>query len=543
MNVEPMPRNLVDLALTRRRLLTNLGLGGLALSAPALVAACTSPTPPAATGQQADLLRMLGYPQTLDYARGGGIVTSSPVTEPILTLDSNLNLIGHLAESWQVTNPTTYVYKIRQGVKYTDGTALTADDIAFAITRHTDPKTESQLAGLIPALKSVTVTAPDEVTVILEEPNATWQYFPTTMLVAPKSLIEELGKDFGGPNKKIIGTGPYKVTSFNESGLEFEVNENYWGQEPPAKKLAFVANISDAQSSLLAMQSNAADGTLAISATVLKSFKEIPDLVVTTKPGVNMAFASFDIEAKPWDDIHVRKAFAYALDRPGLVKALIDDAAQIQNSLIPRSVWGDRLPKDQLDAIYNALTVYDYNLDKARAELAQSAYPTGLTATIWFYSSDYLEKIALTWAQALKQIGVTLNLEVANDELGASREDTHHDLGFHLNDGWAPNYPDGITWAVDLLPSDAATEGLFNEANYKNPAIDELVQKNLASIDPAERTRTLAEVMKIISNDVPYIPLWSRDQSVAFNKRFVYEGYTPFAETNQFWLNHVKPAA
>jgi peptide/nickel transport system substrate-binding protein len=555
MTTRPAPDELLQEALTRRQILKHAGLGGLALSTPALLAACGSssnrPSTQArpATGpvQQVDHLTWLESTLTsLDGAKDGGAGVSTVaalVTEPILILDRGLRPAPHLAVSWRPVDPVTYVYNVRKGVRFSDGTPLTANDVAFAMQRHLDPKVESVLAGIIPAVKSIAVTGPSEVTVKLAKPNATWQYMPAFMFVAPKRLLQQLGKDYGAPGKTIVGTGPFTVTTFRASDkVEFVANPRYWGQKPIAKRLTMNVNIADAQTSLLAMQSGAADGTFGVSPFNLDQWRQIAGLTVQAKPSSAMYFASFDVSTAPWDDIHVRRAFAYALDRKGLLGALVKGNAEIQNSLVPRGVWGNLVPADKLDEIYSSLPAYDFDLAKAKQELAQSRHPNGFDASIWYYASDSTEKTALTWQHALKQIGVNLKLKPTSDSVGAEREDGHKDLGFHLNDNWVTNYPDPIDMPVEVCLSTNARAGYYNEANYRNPRLDALVKQNLASLDANERANAVAAIMKILQDDLPYVPIWAREKAVAIKDTFVYDGYTPFYDS-QFWINRLKRAA
>jgi peptide/nickel transport system substrate-binding protein len=555
MTGEPTLDALLEAEVTRRHLLRKLGAGGLALSTPALLAACRgssgpAPRPKAASGPtvQVDHLTWLsagGGATSLDVARGGDPLAASIATEPILVYDKNLKPVGHLAESWRAVDPVTYVYNIRKGVKYWDGSPLIPEDVAFAMRRNLDPKTQSQLTGLIPPVKGIEVTGPYEVTVRLKEPNITWQYLPVYILVAPKKLIEQQGKDFGAPGKAIMGTGPYKVTSIRDGdAIEYVANDAYWGPKPPAKRLTVKVGVTDAQTALLAMRAGSADGTFGVNTTVLRQWKRIPGVNTVVTPGPRLMFASFDVEAKPWNDIHVRRAFAYALDRRGLVRALLQSAGRVEDSIVPRAVWGAVIPEDQINAIYAALPVYDFDLVKARQELAQSAYPNGLTATVWYYTAPANENIALTWQENLKKIGVTLKLEVASDAIGASREDNHHDLGLHLNDGWAGgDYADPVDFALTLLPSSSAKPNAYNEANYKNPIVDGLIKQNLAITDVAKRAELMAQVMKIVATDLPYVPIWTRDAAVAISDKFVYEGLTPYHPNDGLWVNHIKRAA
>ena len=551
MGTEPTLEGTLRDALTRRQLLGRAGVGGLALSAPALLSACgTSSNPDTAPqaaagprGQVDHLTWMMGSVTSLDIARSGSLITSIMATEPVLILDQDLKPTAHLAD-WHAQDATTYVYRIRRGIRFWNGTPLTAEDIAFAMQRHLDPKVASQYAGLIPPLKGIDVTGPGEVTVRLEQPNATWQYMPTFMLVAPKKLFQEQGKDFGAPGSPIMGTGPFKVTSFRaDSEIEYAANDDYWGVRPIAKRLTLNLGITDDQSAFLAMRAGNVDGTFLVSAALLHEWRATPDVTIVTKPAPHLTFASFDVAAKPWDDVHVRRAFAHALDKEGLAKALLNGAGQAEQALVPRNMWGGMVPQERLDEIYADLPVYEFDLDKARHELAQSAYPDGLTDTFWFYSAPTSQKIGLNWQQNLAEIGVTLKLETISDTVGTSREDNHHDLGFHVNDSWAgEDFPDPIDFAINLLPSDHAREGFFNEANYKNPVVDRLIEQNLASLDVDERADAMAAILKAVATDVPYIPIFTRSESMAIRNTFVYEGYTPWF-ANQQWIDHVGVAA
>jgi peptide/nickel transport system substrate-binding protein len=551
MGAEPTLEDLLREALTRRQLLRRMGIGGVVVSAPTLLAACggSSSNPAsaqkAATGnvQPVDHITWLSNIGTsMDSATSADVVTSSLVTEPVVIYDANLEPAGHLAEP-RAVDASTYVYKLRQGVKFHDGTPLTAEDVAFAMLRHTDPKVESGYAGLIPELRGIEVTGPGEVTVRLKAPSVVWQYLPAFMLVAPKKFFQEQGKDYGAPGKPLIGTGPYKLSSFRASDrAELVRNEAYWGEKPIAKTITMV-NVADAQTSLLGMRSGDADGTFGVSASILSQWKQIPTITVTTRAAPHLAFASFDVSTKPWNDVHVRRAFAHAIDKAGLARALFKGAAQPQSSMLPPPMLQGKIPPERQKEIYASLPVYDFDLTKAKQELAQSAYPNGLKAKLWYYAGDTSEKAALTWQQNLKKIGVNLKLDVADENTGADREDNHHDLGFHLNDSWAgTDYPDPADLMTVLLPSDQARSGYFNEANYKNPEVDRLITQNVESLDENMRIGTLVQVMRIVATDLPYIPLWTRNDSVALSDKFVYEGYTPWAQY-QGWIHHLKRAA
>jgi ABC-type transport system substrate-binding protein len=96
---------------------------------------------------------------------------------------------------------------------------------------------------------------------------------------------------------------------------------------------------------------------------------------------------------------------------------------------------------------------------------------------------------------------------------------------------------------VTLLPSSSAKPNAYNEANYKNPSVDGLIKQNLAITDVAKRAELMAQVMKIVATDLPYVPIWTRDAAVAISDKFVYEGLTPYHPNDGLWVNHIKRAA
>jgi peptide/nickel transport system substrate-binding protein len=531
--------------LTRRQLIRAGAVGGAAMGLPGMLGACDfgsdSGSGSGANGEIDNLTWVYNSLETLDVAKADyGLKVHVLATEPIVVHDEKLNVVGHLAESWEAVDPRTYVYKVRQGVKFWDGSPLTADDIAYAMSRHVDPKVGSLLAGIIPPIDSIDVTDDFEVTVKLKEPNATWARVPTYMLVGAKKYYERYGKDFGGPDGKIMGTGPYVVKRFKSAeSVEYARNENYWGPKPAPKKIK-MAMINEPQTMVLAARAGEIDGTFELTDATLSDWRALDNFEVSGAPGTSISFASFDTSIEPWNDVHVRRAFAYAFDREGLLNAILKGNGELVNSIVPRSQWPGSTPKGWLDDLYASLRTYDFDLAKARAEIEQSGHPDGLTASIWYYNtSPKPERIALVWKQNLAKIGVTLKLEPVTPEEGDARQTDHRDLGLNVNAEWTPYYPDPIDRPLTLLPGKAAKRGYYNLANYRNPVVDKLIDENLASIDEQRRAELLARVMKIASEDLPYIPLWTTTSAVAVRDSFEYQGFSPWYET-QSWIEHIK---
>src|SRR5262249_11391307 len=140
--------------------------------------------------------------------------------------------------------------------------------------------------------------------------------------------------------------------------------------------------------------------------------KELPNSKVTLAPELRTAYVSLDTESAPYNDVHVRRAIAYALDKGGLVKAVLAGYGQTAAAMPPPQQWGDLMSQSKVNAFYATLPKYSFDMKKAKAELAQSAYPKGFTATVPFPDSEpQLGKLALSLSQNLKQLGVTLKVK------------------------------------------------------------------------------------------------------------------------------------
>ena len=213
-------------------------------------------------------------------------------------------------------------------------------------------------------------------TVKLKAPNVQFQYTPAHMagFIFKKSQLEEHPEDIGTPDALPLGTGPYRLVEFSPADrVVLEARDDYWGPKPVAKRIVFTA-IPDRQTRLLAMQNGDIDGTFDLAISDIDQWKALGNVDVITAPSLGMFALTLDHSAPPFDDIHVRKAIAYAVDRDGLVQALLKGNGEPATALNPPEMWAGVLPLDEVKAFYATLPGYQFDLEKAKAELAQSAH-------------------------------------------------------------------------------------------------------------------------------------------------------------------------
>jgi peptide/nickel transport system substrate-binding protein len=485
-------------------------------------------------------VRSLDFAKSLDFTLASVLSNS---LEGLLVLDKQGALQAALAESWSVPNPTTYVYRLRDGVRFWDGTPLTAEDVAFSLNRHIDPDVQSQYGFYFVSLERVEATGPREVVAHLKSPDPFFQYMVAHAggKVTSKKFVEDHGSDFGSPEVLTMGTGPYQVMEHKPGeSITMERNDDYWGDKPPAHTIVHQF-IVDEQTRLLAMQAGEIDGAFSVSPDQSDQWSRLDGVNVISAPSLWSPFYELYVQAGPTSDIHVRRAIAYATDKEGLVSSVLRGHGRVASQIVAPEQWGDLMPPDQVEELYASFPTYEFDLDRARSELQQSAFPTFSGTAYTPDTIPRLGKAYLNTAENLSQLGVHLEVKETNEHTWNSYEYDHRNLGFHVN-LWYPDYPDPANYPALTMNSADAKPGAWNIAHYKNPEVDRLLAIQQNATDKATRARALAEVLRITATDLPYVPLWWEDTLMAIREPYVFDGFNPFVQFMP-WATEVKPGS
>ena len=431
-----------------------------------------------------------GVPQTirsLDYTHSGDPGTASVVflgMEPLVRYDAQGRLQPALASSFSIPNPTTYVYNLRKGVKFWDGTPLTTADVIYSLQRSASKEGGSELATFFGSVASMKATGPSQVTIKLKGPDPFFRYSLAVTPIGEKAFWSQHLKDIGTPDVMNMGTGPFKFVSFTpDQGVTLARNDDYWGKKPSVENLS-LKFITDPNTLLLAVRSGQVDGTFKVPQDQIGQYMSLSDIHVSLVPEELAAYYSLDVEDPPFDDIHVRRALAYATDKAGMVKAVLRGYGQPAPTMPPPQQWGDLMSQAKVQAFYASLPHYTYNLAKAKAQLAASAYPKGFTASVSFPDAHpELGKALLVLAQDLKPLGITLNVKQIPISQWLNTLYTHPTpMGMQVGN-WTVDYPDPADALSLIYPSANATKNSFNTANYKNAKMDALI----AAAEPVGR--------------------------------------------------------
>jgi len=461
--------------------------------------------------------------------------------EGLLVYDKAGALQPRLARSWSHPDPLTYVYRLRQGVKWWDGKPFTAADVVFSMAQHLDPKVGSQVATFYANVRSIRATAADTVTIKLKKPDPAFQYIPAAHagFIVQRAFSKKHGKSIGTPSVLTMGTGPYRIVKYTpDQGVSLKRNDAYWGPKPPTANVE-LKFITEESTRLLAMRTGDVDGTFGVPVEQSNQWSKIRDARVVFAPELSVDFFSFDMDTAPWSDIHVRRAVSHAADKAGMVSALLRGHGEVATSLVPPQQWGGVLPQPAVRRLYRELPKYSYSLARARAELSQSSVPNGFSASVQYPNSvPLLGKMCLALARTLKQIGINLDVNEVTGDKWFNDIYAHKNLGLQVMQ-FVPDFPDPINYPTYLLASEHAVKNDFNMANYRSATMDALIKRQEKATRPAVRAQALGQMLRLAARDVPYLPIAWPETAMAISKDFSYGGFNALY-FNQPWAAQIR---
>lgn len=465
--------------------------------------------------------------------------TTNPVvnqiTQGLLTFDEDNQLQPMLASSWEQKDDLTYVYQIRDDVTFSDGSAMTMDDVLYSMNRIKDPATASYLSWMYDNVASIEQTGDWELTVTLSTPDATWQYVPATSAghVISKAYAEQVGDKLGTPEGGLVGTGPYKYVSWqNGSSVQLTRNENYWNKDdaPYFDNLTFKI-ITEDTTRVTALQTGDVDCTVAPPESMLDVLKGDQNLTLTSSPGFGVSFVAFNTQKEPFNNVKVRQAIYDAIDLDTIQSSLIKDAGEASTAL-PSSTALFTIETDRWNDYLSKAPKHTYDVEAAKALLAEAGYPDGFTCSLMIADSSLRNSMALAIQEQLAQIGITVNInKVSTDEHTAYQFGEKLDAnGLRDYDmimaGWEADYPDPSGNLTPLYQGGNSS----NAAAYQNDEVDKLIADQAQSSDPTQRNDDMFQAFDIITKDVPYVFLYYPVKNIAMNK--AYTGVT----MNASWI-------
>ncbi len=482
-------------------------------------------------------LALSSPPTTMDpqfYNLTPNLTVSDHMFETLVTMSPDMKIVPALAESWTMVNNLTWEFKLHKGVKFHDGTELTADDVIWSLDRPgTLTGSPASFSLYTKAIINKTVVDPNTIRLTTKEPYPLMLADMTMVYIVSKKATKGLTNEDFANGKGIVGTGPFKFVKFvRDDHVDLVRNDDYWGKRPTWSKvtLRFVPNPATRIASLLAGDVQAIENVptpdlgRVRSNSGLSLFSKVSNRLIYLYPDTVRDKSPFvtDKEGKPLDknplkDVRVRQAMSMAINREAIKERVMEGLASPTNNLVPINLFG-----------YNPqLKDVKYDPEGAKKLLAEAGYPHGFGLTLHTPNNRYIndERISQTIAQMFSKIGIDTKVDAAPMAVYASRgakgEYSFGLLGWQAQTGEASS----PLRAFLACPDPAKGLGSANWSKYCNPKADQLLLKALNTVHDAERLKLLQEAAAIDVNDGGVIPLhhqvttWAAKKGIAFTPR------------------------
>jgi peptide/nickel transport system substrate-binding protein len=374
--------------------------------------------------------------------------------------------------------------------------------------------------------------------ITLKHRDPSWKYVPAYEgAIFEAKFQQEHKTTMGRPGVGVQATGAWEVNSFDPTtGLELSANPHWWGGKVNVQHIS-VKYFADETSAALAMRSGSLDVFFPEDA---RAFASTSGLKVTGVPSAYIeGYFALNYHMGPFSDVHVRRAVAYAINRGQLIKAIGGYSTPV-TTFIPPAQLRTLGSAAQVSAALESLPNYSYNLVKAKAEMARSAYPHGFSTSNDCASFGSFPQICEVLAGQLKKIGI--NMKVSDADLGKWVAEVYGPKTYptmFTTVGW-PN-PDPSGFPSILLGSKNVRAGGLNFANYDPPAVDMLLKESTSDLNPGKRLSLYRQLLTRIANDSAYIPLYLTDYNLALSPKFVWPNFNELGSIGAF-PQLIKPA-
>ena len=458
----------------------------------------------------------LDYVYAFDYADNQVLAN---VCESLLRLNPDYTLSPGLAESFEHPTPETWVYTIRDGVTFHDGTPLTAADVVASMNRHLDPAIGSSWYSVYQNVVSIEQTGDRQVTVTESLPDSQFNLAMggSAGVIESAATLEASGADYGNSTGGVNCTGPFSLAEWKSGeSITLQRYDAYWDDELRAKsgEVEFIF-MNDSTARVNALKSGEVDGGWMIPMDAVAQLESSG--VGDVHFGMSTAVSSLIVSNLdgPLGDLRVRKALLMALDRQGIVDAAAKGYGDVTNALTTESVWVGA-SDSALESAFEGLEEYPHDLEEAK-RLVEEAGAVGeeITYATAPIGSDF-NIIAQATAAAAESIGLKATIEtITPNAYTALFSDPSAREGIDLfYTVWYLSSPDPLE-----MYSVLRTDEFSNYGGWSDPEFDRVVNEAIAIDDPAARSEKTAEAQRMANEQLPWLPLFTGPMPVFVGER------------------------
>ncbi len=437
----------------------------------------------------------------------------------LVGFDKDGRTIADLAKSWSWVDAKTLSVTLNAAAKFSDGTAVTADDVRATYMFFKDDKiaNPSPRKGAFANVKNVTAKDPATVIFELTEPDSTFVLNLVVGVLPAKFATKDMLTD----KDQVPGCGPFQLKSVSPSGLEFAVNPAYSLGAKPKVKGVLIKVVKDENTRYAKLQAGELDlvQNLLNRDKLTDISKSNPALAVVKRAGLNTTYLGFNMRDKTVGNVLVRQAIAHAIDKQKIIKYVLNGMAVPADTLIT--------PTDP----FHSKTVHapEYDVEKAKTLLDQAGFKADgkkPRLTVSYKTTTDLTRVAVAKAIAsdLKKVGIDVNVETlewgrfkADVEAGKVQMWSLSWIGFKDPDIYR------FAFATESFPPNGGNRGW-----YSNPELDKLLSAARAETDFAKRAASYEKVQQLVATEQPYVFLWHEEIFAVVNKKV--SGFEVYAD-------------
>jgi len=468
-------------------------------------------------------LRLSSNPTTLDPALivdvTGGII-GAKLFNGLVRLDENLNVVPDIAKTWEISEGgRSYTFYLKDGIKFSNGRKVTAQDFKYSFERVLAPETRSPNTWILEKIKGakdfmkgktkdvsgIKVKDKYTITIILEEPFTPFLNLlcMTAAYVVSQGDVQKWAADF---STHPSGTGPFVLKEWRHNQyLKLEARGDYFEGKPQIKGIVYKI-IPEDLTAIAEFESGNID-IIIIPASEFKRYTESSKWrdLISSAPGMNTYYLGFNCERPPFNNPVLRKAISYAIDREKILNTIYEGRGIFSSGPIP-----------PLLRSWTAPSVYQYDPVKAKSLLREAGYPVGndsyregLSIKIYLSSDQEVLDILEVIQGYLMDVGI--KAELRQLEWSAYKEaiNSGEPDAFWLS--WWADYPDPENFLFPLFHSSNFGAG-GNRTRFKNSEVDVLIEKGQKTMNKKLRDEYYKKAEELIVNDAPWVFFWHRTE-------------------------------
>jgi len=449
--------------------------------------------------------------------------------EGLYGFDKDMKMVPVLAEGYEVSKDgLAYTIKLRKGIKFHDGTDFKADAVKVNLDRVTNPENKLKRYGLYNNnIAKVEVVDDYTARITLKTPFSPFiaqLAHPSTVMISPAALKQYGNKDIAFHP---VGTGPFKFVEWKSTDyLKVAKFDGYWRKGYPKVDTITWKPVVDNNSRAALMQTGEAHFTFPVPYEVAEVLKQKPDLEVVAAPSIVLRYLAMNTLQKPFDNVKVRQAINYAINKEALAKVAFNGYAFPAEGVAPQGV-----------EYAVKMAPWPYDVAKAKQLLTEAGYPNGFETELWSgYNHTTAQKVTQFIQQQLQQIGIRTKITLLEAGQRVEKVESWQDPAtapvrlYYI--GWSTSTGEA-DWALrPLLDSESWPPKLSNNAYYKNAKFDADIKNAQLTTDSAEKAKLYKDAQEVAWNDAPWAPLVVERLLSANNKKLTGMYVIPDASFN-----------